>query len=227
MNSTETAIVRGVEFLSGNQKSGAWEGFFGYGQAGDEWPTALTSRFLQAGQNLEDQLSCELHQARQMLIRHRRPLGWGFGQQSPPDCDSTANALLCLRNGSNLEILEQWRDPTGLWITYSTGDAFASQFDDFSKPMPCVSATVAELLSQHQRGQVAPCSIRYAAWLSRWDDHCGGNRTSTPPFAWCQQLECCNTGQWDFANGLRWSCVKRNGLAVDGATNIFWGAVHF
>ncbi len=151
MNSTETAIVRGVKFLSGNQKSGAWEGFFGYGQAGDEWPTALTSRFLQAGQNLEDQLSCELHQACQMLIRHRRPLGWGFGQQSPPDCDSTANALLCLRNGSNLEILEQWRDPTGLWITYSTGDAFASQFDDFSKPMPCVSATVAELLSQHQR----------------------------------------------------------------------------
>lgn len=136
--SLQSAIAAGIAYvLQQQQPDGHWEDFALPVGSSDAWVTAYvgfglaaTSAWLCQGSQLHQEIAIACQRAAQWLQQNRlSPAGWGFNSTTEPDADSTANALLLLRDRLSLNLQDvrwlhdRWQS-TGGFATYASSDAW-------------------------------------------------------------------------------------------------------
>jgi squalene-hopene/tetraprenyl-beta-curcumene cyclase len=189
------AVAAAGAFLEARRKpDGFWRDFETLAGPSDEWVTAYVSYALSRGGPMPP----SAFEALQHLLRRQRKAGgWAYARVVPPDCDSTAWALLALAGTPMLRPSAVFRGVRYLWShqdgesggfrTYSPRDGierFIEESDPrategWRAPHPCVTGVALQCLAVHRepRGAAAvAAAVRYllgrrtaeGLWPSYW-----------------------------------------------------------
>jgi hypothetical protein len=145
------AVEMGGEYLRRQQSSsGAWQSFRG----ADQWVTGFVLATMTGVPVLSETTRCR---GRQWLIGSSPGAVWGYSGRHPPDCDSTAWAILALKPPDHVfpgmvekafQFLSRHRHTSGGFATYNEDTPGASTYDRrrrsaWFEPQVCVTAVAA------------------------------------------------------------------------------------